>query len=238
MPIDLVTLNREPTVRRISFVLVLAAVPIAAPLAQLDSVVEPASKRAFPVRITVPGRDASHVLAGTGIRTKTFLKVQVYAYALYVDSAGARVTLAPWQGRTAEQLKDDPTLYDTLLRDNFGKSLRLHMTRDVGGDDMAEAFDDALEPRVDVAAEHGMEGGRDALATFRGYFDVEELTKESSLTFSWLPGGTLVSAVNGELRGEIQSPALCWALFDVYLGPQPIMKKGKETVVARLPEIL
>lgn len=157
-------------------------------------------------KYNLAGHDARHVLAGTGIRTKTFLNVQVSAYALYGDSAGARATLAPWQGSRAEQLNNDPTFYETLLRDSFGNSLRLHMTRDVGGDDMTEAFDDALGHRVGVAAEHGMEGGRDALATFRGYFDVKGLTEESTLRFSWLPGGTLVSAVNGELRGEIQTP--------------------------------
>lgn len=203
-----------------------------------DSVIEPSSKRAFPVGITVPGREVQHTLAGTGIRTKTFLKIQVYAYGLYVDREGARATLAPWQGDSAKELKDDDQFYRTLLEDNFAKSLRLHMTRDVGGDDMAGAFDDALGPRVDRAAEQGMAGGREALQQFRGYFNVEELKKESVLTFSWLPGGTLVTAVNGELRGEIESPALCWALFDVYLGEKPIMNKGKETVIERIPEIL
>lgn len=30
----------------------------------------------------------------------------------------------------------------------------------------------------------------------------------------------------------------CWALFDVYLGENPIMKKGKETVAERMPAVL
>lgn len=230
--------------RRFTLLTILAVLALAAPRdtvwAQADTavVVEPASKRAFPVSITVPGSEERHALAGTGIRTKTFLRVQVYAYGLYVDPAGARTSLGAWRGQSASALKDDPEFYAALLQDSFAKSLRLHMTRDVGGDDMADAFDEALGPRVDQAAARGMSGGREALATFRGFFDVDELTKESTLTFSWLPGGTLVAAVNGEIKGRIESPALTWALFDVYLGENPIMKKGKETVIERMPEVL
>lgn len=218
--------------------LLFAAVPLAAAHAQTDSVIDPSSKRAFPVQITVPGRATTHTLAGTAIRTKTFLKVQVYAYGLYVEPDHARTALADWRGKTARELKDDASFYQALLQDSFAKSIRLHMTRDVGGDDMADAFDEALGPRVDAAAGRGMGGGREALVTFRSYFDVGELTKESILTFSCLPGGTLLTSVNGELRAPLQSAPLCWALFDVYLGPDPIMKKGKETVIERIPQLL
>lgn len=206
--------------------------------APADSVVEPTSRRAFPTTIAIPGGGASHVLMGTAIRTRTFLRVQVYAYGLYVDSGAARRILAPWRGKAARDLERDESFYAALLRDSLPKTMRLHMTRDVGGGDMAEAFDGALGPRVDRAAERGLAGGRAALQRFRGYFQVGELTKETVLTFSCLPGGRLLTAVGGELKEPIESAALCWALFDVYLGENPIMERGKRTVVERAPEVL
>jgi hypothetical protein len=64
------------------------------------------------------------------------------------------------------------------------------------------------------------------------------MAKGSELVFTWLPGGTLKSTIEGKPAADIQSPALCWALFDVYLGKDPISGGGKKTVVARVPQIL
>lgn len=36
----------------------------------------------------------------------------------------------------------------------------------------------------------------------------------------------------------IQSPALCWALFDVYIGEKPVSADGKKRVVAGFPKLL
>lgn len=204
-----------------------------------DTVLEPKSKRAFPVRLQVAAGEDTHTLVGTGIRTKTFLKVKVYAFGLYVDAPTAASTLAAWSGRTARDLEDDQSFYEELLKGNFGMTLRLVMTRDVNGDDMADAFEDALGPRVRrAAAELGMPPGESALAEFRSYFSVEKLRKETDLVFTWLPGGKLVSSIQGAVAGEIQSATLSWALFDVYLGEDPISKGGKKTVIARFPELL
>ncbi len=208
-------------------------------LQQPEQVVEPRSGRAFPITLRVPGGDDLHTLVGTGIRTKTFLKVQVYAFGLYVDAPTATSALQAWAGRSARDLEQDQSFYRELLEGRFGMTLRLVMTRDVSGDDMAEAFDDALRPRVArAAAELDMPGGEAALTRFRGYFDVEALTEGTELLFSWLPDGTLVSSVRGQVKGEIPSAALGWALFDVYLGAQPISEDGKKSLVSRFPELL
>jgi hypothetical protein len=78
--------------------------------------------------------------------------------------------------------------------------------------------------------------GADALAQFRGFF-TDELASGTELLFSWAHG-TLSVSIGGEPAGEIENAALCWTLFDVYLGEKPITSDGKKTVVARLPEIL
>ena len=207
--------------------------------AQAEMVLERASGRAFPVELALPGRGQVQRLAGTGIRAKTFFKVQVYAFGLYVSAEAAAASLANWRGRSMAELKKDDSFYKRLLEDDFGKSLRLVMTRTIGGDDMIEAFDKALKPRLRQAIEKlGLNGSQADLESFRSYFNSEELTKGSELIFAWRPGGTLVTAIQGGVKGEIESPALCWALFDVYLGLKPVSKGAKQSLISRLPSIL
>jgi hypothetical protein len=203
-----------------------------------QTLTEPNSGVEFPVTLTTP-TGADHVLTGTGVRTKTFLKVKVYAFGLYVEEAAARAALSGFAGKDAKALEKDKDFYGALLQMQFPMTLRLVMTRDVDGETMASAFEEALLPRVQqAAATKDMPGGEEALQAFRGYFSLSEMTKEAELLFTCRPDGTLSSVVKGEARPAITSPALCWALFDVYLGDKPISGDGKKGVVARFPEVL
>jgi hypothetical protein len=216
-----------------------AAFPLAAQEAGTETVNEPKSGVAFPTQLTAPGGMERHVLTGTAIRTKTFLKVKVYAYGLYVEPEGARSALGAYADQSASNLERDKEFYARILEQDFAMTLRLVMTRDVGGEDMADAFDGALRPRVQRAAqEMSMPGGEAALDQFRGYFSVDEMTKEAEIIFSCSPDGQLTTVVKGEAAEPIQSDALCWALFDVYLGEKPISGDGKKKVIAGFPQIL
>lgn len=201
---------------------------------QATAVTEPNTQVKFATDLQTAA--GPQLLAGTGVRTRTMLKVKVYAFGLYVDAAGARAGLGAWRGKKAADLARDQALYNELLKGSFPMTLRLVMTRDVGGDQMAAAFDEALAPRVAQAAQRGMTGGAEALARFRGFF-TSELKKGTELLFS-RAGNTLTVSIGGQQAGEIDNAALAWALFDVYLGGKPISTDGKKSVVARLPEIL
>lgn len=220
--------------RRLLTALALAA--LAAPAAA-QSVNEPSSGVAFPVSMAVAD-GSTQVLLGTGLRTRTMLNVKVYAFGLYVDQAAARTALTSFAGKTAEQLAADQTFYAALLRMGFPMTMRLVMTRNVSGEQMSEAFDGALRPRVVAAAGRNMPGGEEALATFRGYFSVDRLTEGAELVFTCTADGAFHSKVAGEQKAVINNRALCWALFDVYLGANPISSGGKRTVIARTPEAL
>lgn len=202
---------------------------------QGSEVTEPNTNMKFPTERPAP--TGVQLLAGTGVRTRTMLHVKVYAFGLYVDSAGSRAALGAWRGKSATDLARDASLYGELLKGAFPMTLRLVMTRNVGGEQMAEAFDGALGPRVAQAAERGMPGGVEALAQFRGFFTAD-LASGTELLFSWASGNKLGVSIGGRQVGEIENAALCWALFDVYLGDKPISPDGKKTVIARLPEIL
>lgn len=207
---------------------------IAASALQTADVAEPNTKVKFPAELqTAAGPQA---LAGTGVRTRTMLKVKVYAFGLYVDQAGARTALAAWRGKTAADLARDQSLYDEVLKGAFPMTLRLVMTRDVGADQMSEAFNEALGPRVAQAEQKGMAGGAEALTRFRGFF-TDKLTNGTELVFA-RSGSTLTVSIGGKQAGEIDNAALAWALYDIYLGTKPISPDGKKSVVSRLPELL
>jgi chalcone isomerase-like protein len=196
--------------------------------------VEPNTSVDFPTELQTPA--GVQLLTGTGVRTRTVFKVKVYTFGLYVD-AGARTALAPWRGKTAAALASDASLYDELLRGSFPMTMRLVMARDVRAAQMAEAFDEALAPRVAQAAQRDMPGGAEALGRFRALF-TSELRSGTELLFTWAPGDKLLVSIGGQQVGEIESRALCWALFDVYLGAKPISLEGKRTVVAKLAEVI
>jgi hypothetical protein len=102
---------------------------------------------------------------------------------------------------------------------------------------MAEAFDDALGPRVAQAVQRNMPGGAEALAQFRALFTTP-LTRGTELLFTWSSDDRLLVSIGGQQVGAIDNRALAWALFDVYLGANPISPEGKRSVLARLPEVL
>ena len=224
-----------------SLVAFIASIAMAPSIVAQDAGVqiEPKSSVPFPVEIAAAGGGGTQVLAGVGIRTKTFLQVKVYAFGIYVDEQPARQTLSSFAGQTARDLERNDAFYNRMLDLDFSMSLRMVMTRDVDGETMADAFDGALRPRVQhAAAEMNMPGAEAALETFRGYFSVEEMTKEAELLFTCTPEGKLSSLVKGEPAPDIESPALCWALFDTFLGEHPISDGGKKTVIANIPNIL
>jgi hypothetical protein len=189
----------------------------------------------FPRELQTPA--GVQVLTGTGVRVRTIFKVKVYTFGLYVDRDRARTALAPWRGKGAVDLAGDASLYDELLKGSFPMTMRLVMARDVGAEQMAEAFDGALAPRVAQAAQRDMPAGAEALRRFRALF-TSELKSGTELLFTWAPGDRLLVSIGGRPVGEIENRALCWALFDVYLGAKPISSEGKRTVVARLAEVI
>ena len=204
-----------------------------------ETVHEPESGVTFPLALTPPGSATPHWLMGTGIRQRTIFRVKVYAFGLYVDADAARTALADFAGATAEALGRDERFTRRLLDLDFRMALRLVMTRTVSGGDVADAFDEALRPRMSPTA-----GGADgdaaasALTTLRSYLDVDEVQRGAEILFSCGPAGRLAMTVDGVARPPIESRALCRALFDVYLGEDPIEPEGRRNFIAGFAGLL
>ena len=205
----------------------------------LDTVNEPRSGVSFPVSLTPPGNKTPHWIMGTGVRQRTIFNLKIYAFGLYVDPEGARASLSRFARRSASRLERDEGFYRHLLDLNFPMTLRLVMTRTVDGNDVAEAFDDALRPRVIRTVAHTNNSRELAvLERFRGYLEVERVRSGTEIVFSCGPAGRLATSVGGEERPPIDSRVLCRALFDVYLGEDPISNDGKKRIIAGFPGLI
>ena len=202
-----------------------------------ETVRERESGVTFPLALTPPGGAAPHWLMGTGIRQRTIFRVKVYAFGLYVDADAARATLADFAGATAEALGRDGRFTRRLLDLDFGMALRLVMTRTVSGGDVADAFDEALRPRM-PRAEAGAHDAAAALARLRGHLDMGAVRRDAEIVFSCGPAGRLAMTVDGAARPPFESRALCRALFDVYLGEDPIERDGRRNLIAGFARLL
>ncbi len=218
-------MTRKRFFRSATVVALLAAPPVVhGQVPTSGTVRESESGTPFPVVMTPPGATTSHRLMGTGIREATLFKVNVYAFGLYVDAAGARAALAAFTGRQAAVLLRDARFNRRLLDLDFGMALRLVMTRTVDGSDVADAFDDALRPRM------GNEGP--ALARLRRYLGVDAVRRGTEVVFACDAAGRMTIRVGEAEQPPFASRALCRALFDVYLGEDPISRDGRRDIVA------
>lgn len=228
-------------------VLLLVAAPARQLLAQepeppapppAPSVEEPSTEVAFPQWLVFPGAKTELHLLDLGVRTKTIFAVKVYAFGLYLEARPAAKALAAWQDVDVKKRRKDEGLFRSILDADFAKGLRWVMVRDVDGADIAEAFQESLEPRLRALAKTAkadeVEAAKQALTTFKGYFGAE-LTEGTELVFAWQPGGRLVTQVGGKVLGEVRSRHLCQALFDVYLGTDPISADAKQAFADAVP---
>lgn len=224
----------------------LAILPLAATLQDktpaqkpVATVKEPETKVSFPVELNVVNKETTHEVMGVGVRVKTkfFMDFDVYAMGFYLDRAKALETLKESAGElTAAKLEKSKEFRAALLSDKFGKTMRLVMVRDVDADTMAEAFEDSLWPRMDkhvknpddrLKEEKDRALAKTSLATFRAFFK-KEAEEDQVMDFTWLPGGELYAVIDGVKSPVVKNETLCWALFDVYLGADPINDDANE----------
>jgi len=226
-----------------SFTSIAAPFLLLAPLLQTPpaEVKEPESGHLYPVTQPVLGGATELALTGTGIREKTVFAVNVYSFGLYIDPTQAKELLAKWQGKAAKELHKDAALYTALLDDSLTKELRLKFCRDVDADDVRSAFEDSLQPRILTYLKDSkgtQEEKLAVLAEFRKLFTLDKVKDGTVLRFAWHPGGKLHTSIDGTVQPVIESKALCWALFDVYLGAKPISDSGKKRLVDRIPALI
>lgn len=177
-------------------------------LVSAESVTEPKSGTTFEAK----RGDLS--LAGVGLRTKTMLKVKVYAIGLYVaDSA-----LPGLKAKAAS-----PELYKELVWGDFPKELQLKLVRDVTAAQMQEAIREAL------AMQDADKARTDAFIANFG-----DIKTGQDYILRWTPGGILETIAVGQNKPAIADKNFAAAVFAVWLGDKPIQEDVKVGLVSRL----
>src|SRR5256885_3136428 len=145
-----------------------------APSARAE-VAEPKTGVKFPEKIG----DTS--LLGVGLRTKTILKVKVYAIGLYVADGALAGSLKGLTGAN---------LYRELVWGDFPKEVHLRLVRDVSASQMQESIREALE--------HADKARVDAFVSYFG-----DIKTGQEYVLRWTPGGTLETTANGTPKPPI-----------------------------------
>mmetsp|Transcript_43929 Transcript_43929/g.82142 ORF Transcript_43929/g.82142 Transcript_43929/m.82142 type:complete len:166 (-) Transcript_43929:304-801(-) len=157
------------------------------------------------------------------------IKVKVYAAGLYVDEQVAKRSLGKYKRTPAAELKHNNTLFtDLIMEKALEKTVQLVFARGVKGPAVLNALDERLRPTLE---------GTPELDEFRTYFNGVKLEKGQSLSFSSVYG-VLTTKKDGKVLGSINSVPLCNALFDVYLGSDPVMPPLRDQVGESLARIL
>lgn len=187
------------------------------------TVIEPITKTKFDTE------DKKLSLAGVGVRIKKLgpVALKIYAAGVYVDKAVAVLKGKSIAANTLQDLSKSTEFDDMLISSAFEKSVVLKMVRKVTGEKMSSALADSVKPRMN---------GQDqsALTMFQSILSSSlknGLTEETVLGFRSGTGGKLSVLVNGANCGDIQSPVLCKALMDVYLGGSPVSPQLKSNTV-------
>ena len=188
---------------------VLAAVtfllPASASTARAE-VTEPRTGVRFPEKI------GETSLLGVGLRTKSFLKVKVYAIGLYIaDSALA----GPLKDKTG------PALYRELVWGDFPKEIHLRLVRDVSASQMQEAIRDALEKADKARTDQ-----------FVSYFS--DIKTGEEYVLRWAAGGTLETIAKGAPKPPIADKNFAAAVFGIWLGDEPVQDDIKRDLVTRI----
>ncbi|XP_047177751.1 fatty-acid-binding protein 3, chloroplastic isoform X1 [Vigna umbellata] len=208
--------------------------------ANAEYVEEPATKVKFQTCLNFPGCSNSLTLFGAGYREKVFaiIGVKVYAAGLYLDQS-ITPELNAWKGLSKDAIQGNSSLFQTIFQSSFEKSLQIILVRDVDGQTFWDALSDAIAPKIPASTSVD----ETALTTFRGVFLDRPLKKGTFILLTWLnPTKLLVSvSPNGfpsTVDATIESANVASALFNVFLGDNPVSHSLKSSVAEGLSKVL
>lgn len=177
-------------------------------------------------------------LAGVGVRAKRILglkNINVYTVGLYVDGPHAKKALSKWKGSEVDGLLVHQEAFDDLVSNtHFEKSLRLVISFGaLKRSQFVSALEERLKPALDKAKEPAS-----TLKSFEALFDGVTFRKGMEVGFASHHKGQLVTQIDGKQVGSINSPALVKALFDIYVGPDPVSSEAKRSFGKGLAALL
>ncbi|KAM1874251.1 hypothetical protein ACFX13_007998 [Malus domestica] len=175
-----------------------------------------------------------------GYREKVFaiIGVKVYAAGLYVNQSVLN-SLNAWKGRSAAEIQEDSSLFNSIFLSPSEKSIQIVLVRDVDGKTFWDALNDAISPRIKSPTPVD----ESALSTFRSIFQGQPLKKGTFIFLTWPDPSKMLVSISSDglpsgVDAEIKSENVAFALFDVFFGDTPVSFSLKASVVKGLESIL
>ncbi|KAK9830556.1 hypothetical protein WJX72_012447 [[Myrmecia] bisecta] len=179
---------------------------------------------------------------------RALLRVKIYDFAVYMDAQQAKQSrlTRSLKGRLEKETRQ-PQFYKQLRSsDDIEMSLMVRASRNLPIRMMAAEYERILKRRLQNVGGSPQDPG---LLQMLDCFREEALPasmrqggsvrKGTVFTFSRSNDGHLIALANDTRVLKVQSPKLCQAVFDLYLGDNPVSKKAKAEVgssVVRLIE--
>jgi len=170
--------------------------------------------------VTFPVKEGDMTLLGVGARTKTFLKVKVYAAGFYVADSALTGALAAHRGQPVT-----PALYRDLVWGDFPKLMVLHFVRDVTTAQIQESLREALAKADPTQRE-----------IFISYFGDTRSGEEYRIR--WAPGRILEVTAAGKVKPPIADKNFAAAAFGAWLGDEAVQQDLRRALVSRAPVVL
>ncbi|HBP18791.1 MAG TPA: hypothetical protein DEA08_13530 [Planctomycetes bacterium] len=188
--------------------LLLALAPLAAGQSQLKV---KGSKKTFPSEVTHKHEKKQIPLRCTGVALREKVWFNVYVIASYVHK--------------------DATPKDAaaLAKADVWKVLHLQLERNVDGDDMSEAFVEAIRANYPKESQFKAEIDR-----MNKLFADQECKENQSIRFVWQPKLGVTVLLPGCKPLVIKSLGFAQAIWEIYLGKKNVGKDIKSGLVKRL----
>ncbi|CAL5096747.1 unnamed protein product [Urochloa decumbens] len=200
-----------------------------------------------PVMARPPGSALTHFLAGGGVRgieaEGNFVKIA--AIGVYLEDAAVPALAGKWAGKSADELASDPAFFRDVCTGEFEKFTMLTFiwAKTVAAEEFAGKV---TEGRVAYLKAAGAYTDAEAAAVeeFKAAFKGLSLAPGASVLFTHSPAGVLTvafsddSSVPGAGVAAIENKALCEAVLDAILGERSVSPATKQSIAARMPEIL
>ncbi|KAH6761384.1 hypothetical protein C2S51_018333 [Perilla frutescens var. frutescens] len=208
---------------------------------------EPRTGVEFPTMLdnTISGEINScftpEILVGTGSRTMTIIRIKslkVYAFGFYVHPFDVCEKLGPKYACIPEhELNKHQDFYRDLLRSDINMTVRLVVScNGIKINTVKDVFEKSLRARL---TKMNPEADFSCLQAFGSIFKQDiPLRVGTTINFRRTADGHLVTEVEGNNIGAVQSKDLCRAFFDMYIGELPICEQTKEEIGKNVANII
>ena len=162
----------------------------------------------FPTEVSFDNAGENYSLEVTGVAVRKKFFVKVYAVAHYMEK--------PEKGSRKTVIND-------VLNDHRAKQLTIHWLRSVSGDKIRDGYLDALSSILGRSNSSKMAKISESLTD---YFS-DGAKKNDQHILRWMPDGTLIVEINGEVVGTIEDDTFAKAVWEIWFGPRSVVNRNQ-----------